>query len=79
MDRALIQPVLLLLKHSTSKTRFKGGGAGLGLALAKGIVEAHGRCIYVESPGDDEIHFPGSQFYIILPLGKLEEGEQQKN
>jgi signal transduction histidine kinase len=65
-------------KHSTSKTRFKGGGAGLGLALSKGIIEAHGGRIYVESPGYDEINFPGSQFHVILPLGKLEDGEQQK-
>jgi signal transduction histidine kinase len=65
-------------KHSTSKSRFKGGGAGLGLALSKGIVEAHGGRIWVESPGYDEINFPGSQFHVILPLTKPAEGENQR-
>jgi signal transduction histidine kinase len=63
-------------KHSTSKTRFKGSGVGLGLALSKGIVEAHGGRIWVESPGYDEVNFPGSQFHVMLPLSRLNKGEE---
>lgn len=54
--------------HSSGKTKFKGGGPGLGLAIAKGIVEAHGGKLRVESPGYDEVACPGSTFYVSLPL-----------
>ncbi len=54
--------------HSTGKTKFKGGGPGLGLRIAKGIVESHGGVIWVESPGYDEQNCPGSTFHILLPL-----------
>lgn len=54
--------------HSSGKTKFKGGGAGMGLPIAKGIIEAHGGSIWVESPGYDEKTCPGSTFHILLPL-----------
>jgi signal transduction histidine kinase len=54
--------------HSTGITKFKGGGPGLGLAIARGIVEAHGGKIWVESPGYNEETCPGSTFYVMLPL-----------
>jgi signal transduction histidine kinase len=54
--------------HSTSKTRFKGGGPGLGLSIAQGIVEAHGGRIWAESPGYDEQRCPGTTFHVVLPV-----------
>jgi len=54
--------------HSSGKTKFKGGGPGLGLHIARGIIEAHGGAIWVESPGYDEKNLPGSTFHILLPV-----------
>jgi signal transduction histidine kinase len=54
--------------HSSGKTKFKGGGPGLGLPIARGIIEAHGGAIWVESEGHDEVRCPGSTFHVLLPI-----------
>lgn len=56
--------------HSSSKVAFKGGGPGLGLPIAKGIITAHGGAIWVESECRDEQRCPGSVFHVLLPLRK---------
>ncbi|MCX8067715.1 MAG: GAF domain-containing sensor histidine kinase [Anaerolineae bacterium] len=53
--------------HSSGDYKFKGGGPGLGLPIARGVIEGHGGCIWVESPGYDEERCPGSTFHVVLP------------
>lgn len=54
-------------RHSSSKTQFMGGGAGLGLTIAKGVIESQNGRIWVESEGYDPEKLPGSKFFILLP------------
>lgn len=60
--------------HSTSKTAFRGGGIGLGLAICKGVIHAHGGDVWAESPGYDEQALPGSTFHVRLPIAGVEPG-----
>ncbi|MEM6528415.1 MAG: GAF domain-containing sensor histidine kinase, partial [Chloroflexota bacterium] len=54
--------------HSTGTYKFMGAGPGLGLTIAKGVIEGHGGKIWAESPGFDVNLNPGSTFYVQIPL-----------
>lgn len=66
-DRERIFARLVELKdvnqHSSGTIQFNSSGLGLGLSIARGIVEAHGGVIQVESQVGK-----GSTFKILLPI-----------
>lgn len=61
------------INHMTSKTEFMGGGIGLGLTLAKEVIESHKGELLLES-----IEKKGSTFTIVLPYDRLAENKNKK-
>jgi signal transduction histidine kinase len=56
-----------VINHMTSKTEFMGGGIGLGLTLAKEVVESHKGTLLLESEENK-----GSTFTVVLPYEKIQ-------
>ena len=52
--------------HSSGKTKFKGGGPGLGLPIARRTAELHGGTLTLSSPETG-----GSAFTLRLPIHAL--------
>jgi signal transduction histidine kinase len=52
---------------SGNEETVESASSGLGLHLSKGILEAHGGAIWVDSPGYDESECPGSVFHLMIP------------
>ncbi|TLM65340.1 MAG: PAS domain S-box protein [Deltaproteobacteria bacterium] len=59
-----------IASHSTSRERFGGKGVGIGLTLARGLIDAHDGILWAESTGPAQ----GSSFRLLLPLQAPEGG-----
>lgn len=62
--------------HSTGTYKFMGAGPGLGLTIARGVVESHGGKIWAESSGHNMDTFPGTTFYVLLPVQPPEDAKR---
>lgn len=54
--------------HGTGEFDFMASGAGLGLYIVRGIVEAHGGKVWADSDGKGK----GSAFHVLLPVNLIE-------
>lgn len=64
MSEELMAHVFELFTQETRKVDLSAGGLGVGLALAKRLVDLHGGTLTVSSHGKDQ----GSEFVLALPM-----------
>lgn len=62
--------------HSTGTYKFLGAGPGLGLTIAKGVIETHGGKIWAESESHSMEDLPGTTFYVLLPVSMTDESRR---
>jgi PAS domain S-box-containing protein len=73
IPKSLLPKIFEPLFQGDASIKRKYGGTGMGLAVVRTIVEAHGGEVYAESPPGE-----GSTFTLVLPLG-LEVDENAKS
>jgi len=67
------------LEHHSGDFEFGAAGPGLGLAMVRGAVRAHGGAAWAEGRGRDPVALPGAAFHVWLPrvreAGPTDRGE----
>ncbi|GAB4552429.1 MAG: hypothetical protein OHK0023_20450 [Anaerolineae bacterium] len=58
--------------HSTGRMKFMGAGPGLGLTIARGVINSHGGRMWAESTGMDIEKCPGTTIHVVLPVKQQE-------